>query len=127
MRQCNMLKNWGLCFLNRHGNLNRTIVADAFGSFLEQKSRNRLRVPGQCVLKGFIYKGNEIMHDDKIYTKEIRFIDRVDTELTKKLQDEIKVPAPNHKLYRATTISGSEFFFYLDEHADELYQMVEQF
>lgn len=47
MRQCNMLKNWGFCFLNKHGNLNRMIIADSFDLFQGQKSSNRLRIPGK--------------------------------------------------------------------------------
>lgn len=125
MRQCNMLKNWGFCCLNKHGNLNREIIADSFDSFLSQKSSNRLRVPGKCVLKGIIYKGNEALDGKEISTEEIRFIDRVDKELREKLQCQPEIISPQHRLYRATTTNGSEFFFYSDEHADEIYQMVE--
>lgn len=126
MRQCNMLKNWGFCFLNKHGNLNRMIIADSFDLFLGQKSSNRLRVPGKCILKGIIYKGNEALEGKEIHTEEIRYIDRVNQELEQKLQCQLETASPQHNLYRATTISGSEFFFYSDDHADELYQMIER-
>ena len=125
MRQCNMLKNWGFCFLNKHGNLNRMIIADSFDLFLGQKSSNRLRVPGRCILKGIIYKGNEALEGKEIHTEEIRYIDRVNRELEQKLQCQPETASPQHNLYRATTTNGSEFFFYSDDHADELYQMIE--
>lgn len=126
MRQCNMLKNWSFCFLNKYGNLNRRIIADSFDSFLSQKSSNRLRVPGKCVLKGIIYKGNEALEGKEVSTMEIRFIDRVDQKIREKLQCQPGPASPQHNLYRATTTNGSEFFFYSDEHADEIYQMVER-
>ena len=102
-----ILKAWELYFNEGDGLDNRSEVVKDFADFWEKTEAKELKLPGKCMLGGKVYGRKGFNDGDEVFTSYIVSIERLEHG------DNFGVP---HDTMCATTISGSKYYLYSDEH-----------
>ncbi len=111
-----MIKEWELYFDKANGYDNRTTVAKAFTNFWVEPKAGKLEIPGKCMLGGKVFGCKGFNDGDEIFTPDIQSIERIERG------DHNGVP---HDLMCATTIFGSKYYFYSDDHNFYMFLMLD--
>lgn len=110
-----IIKEWELYFRKTDGYDNRTTVAKAFTNFWEKSNTDKLEIPGKCILGGKVFGRKGFNNGDEIFTSYIESIERIECG------NHNGIP---HNLMCATTISGSKYYFYSDDHNAYMFLML---
>lgn len=110
-----MIKEWELYFDKANGYENRTTVAKAFTNFWEEPKADKLEIPGKCMLGGKVFGRKGFNDGEEIFTSNIQSVERIERG------NHNGVP---HDLMCATTISGSKYYFYSDDHNAYMFLML---
>lgn len=111
-----MIKEWELYFEKVNGYDNRTAVAKAFEKFLGDPVADKLEIPGKCILGGKVFGLKGFNDGTEIFTPDIKSMERIERS---------NRDVPLHDLICATTVSGSKYYFYLDEYSLCMFMMLE--
>lgn len=110
-----MIKEWELYFEKANGYDNRTAVVKAFAKFWEDSAVDKLKIPGKCMLGGRVFGRKGFNDGDEIFTSDVELMERIEHG------NHNGIP---HDLMCATTVSGSKYYFYSDEHNAYMFLML---
>lgn len=109
------IKPWFLCFKFKYGAENREVVLRSFMNFLANPGKEMWIPPGHCMLGGNLYGSDLYSDDTQVVTSEITSITKVSK--TK------RVFGLSRTLFKATTETESEYFFWSDEESPYMFIM----
>lgn len=110
-----IIKEWELYFEKVNGYDNRTAIAKAFAKFWEDPAADKLKIPGKCMLGGRVFGRKGFNDGDEIFTSDVELMERIEHG------NHNGIP---HDLMCATTVSGSKYYFYSDEHNAYMFLML---
>ena len=101
------IEKWELYFEGENGYDNRFNIMKAFTEFWESPKLGKLEMPGKCMLGGQVFGRKGFEDGAEIFTSDIQSVERLEHD---------RFSGAPHDLMCATTVSGSKYYFYSDDH-----------